>query len=66
MLLVAILLLAGGGLYAAGDGLLGAVAKADVAKYEAKIKAELAKFEVAASADEKVVVAKIKSLFAKL
>jgi hypothetical protein len=58
--------LVGGGLYAAGHGLLGALAQKDVLAFEADVKAELDKFEATASADEKAVVAKVKALLAKL
>jgi len=56
-----LLLLAGGGLYAAGDGLLGVVAQAKVEALKADVEAELKKAEVAASADVKKVVAAVRA-----
>ena len=63
---IILLMLAGGGVFAAGQGLFGAVAKADVAKVKASLLAELAKIEASAKVEEVAVVAKIKALLAKL
>ncbi len=63
---IIILMLAGGGLYAAAHGVFGLVAKADVAKLKASLSAELAKLEASAKTEEVIVLAKIKSILAKL
>jgi hypothetical protein len=63
---ILILMLAGGGVFAAAQGVFGAVAKADVAKVKASLLAELTKIETSAKAEEVAVVAKIKALLAKL
>lgn len=63
---VTLMLLAGGGIYAAFHGMLGAAvqakASADVTALKAKVSAEIAAVETSASADVKALVAKIKAL----
>jgi hypothetical protein len=66
VLLLVLAGLAGGGVFAASKGVLGAVAKADVAKAKASLSAELAKLEAEAKVGEQDVIAKVKALVAKL
>ena len=66
LLIVVVIALAGGGLYAAGDGLLGAVLNADALKLKAAALAKVDAIEADAKAEEKSIVAKIKAELAKL
>ena len=69
-MIIELLLLAGGGIYAAGHGLLGAVAKAKVTSAEAEAKAEVVKLKADVSAEikklETEVPTEVKALFAKI
>lgn len=61
LIILAVGALAGGGIYAAANGLLGAVAKADVAKVKADVLAELKKVEGSVSSEVKKLVDDIKA-----
>jgi ribosomal protein S9 len=61
MLFIILIALAGGGVFAAAQGVFGAIAKADVAKVKADVEAELKKAEASVSAEIKKLVADVRA-----
>lgn len=61
MEILILVLLAGGGIYAAFDGLFGVVAKKDAQAVAAKVEAELKKAETSSVAEVKKLIADIRA-----